>query len=66
MGDEARRFLKPGARMVWTVEAENHCEAMTKYYEHMGYGMYRPQRESDCDPYPSEWLTIQASDKKKA
>jgi hypothetical protein len=25
---------------VWTVEASSHFEAMTLYYEHMGWGQY--------------------------
>ena len=26
---------------MWTVEARSHFEAMTLYYEHMGWGDYR-------------------------
>jgi hypothetical protein len=26
--------------MVWTVEASSHFEAMTLYYDHMGWGEY--------------------------
>ena len=26
--------------MVWTVEAESHFEAMTRYYRHMGWGVH--------------------------
>jgi hypothetical protein len=32
--------LGPDARLVWTIEAANHFEAMTRYYEHMGWGEY--------------------------
>lgn len=37
-GDAARGLLGPNARLVWTVEAPSHFEAMTLYYEHMGWG----------------------------
>lgn len=35
-GDQARTLLSPRAKLVWTVEAQSHLEAMTLYYEHMG------------------------------
>jgi hypothetical protein len=40
MGDDARSQLGPQAQLVWTVEADNHIEAMTAYYAHMGWGVY--------------------------
>ncbi len=40
MGDDARKALELGSRLVWTVEAASHFEAMTKYYAHMGWGEY--------------------------
>lgn len=39
-GDDARSLLGPTARLVWTAEAKSHFEAMTLYYEHMGWGTY--------------------------
>lgn len=39
-GDGARSMLGPNARLVWTLEASSHLEAMTRYYEHMGWGVY--------------------------
>ena len=39
-GDDARAMLEPGARLVSSVEAASHFEAMTLYYEHMGWGPY--------------------------
>jgi hypothetical protein len=39
-GEAARAELTPSARLVWTVEAASHFEAMTLYYEHMGWGEY--------------------------
>ncbi len=28
------------AVLTWTVEADTHFDAMTQYYEHMGWGTY--------------------------
>jgi hypothetical protein len=40
MGADARRLLGAGARLVWTVEARSHFEAMTLYHKHLGWGEY--------------------------
>lgn len=40
MGDGARNLLGPKARLIWTVEAESHFEAMTLYYQRKGWGAY--------------------------
>ena len=40
MGDEARAMLTAPARLVWTVEARSHTDAMTKYYAYRGRGQY--------------------------
>ena len=37
-GDQARTLLEGNASIVWQCEAECHFEAMTKYYEHQGWG----------------------------
>lgn len=51
-GDAARALLEPGARCVWTVDAESHFEAMTKYYEYMAWGVYTSDfPEVDMQPY---------------
>ena len=50
-GDGARALLSPGAKLVWTVEAGSHFEAMTKYYEHMGWGVYKTDHKSDYEIY---------------
>jgi hypothetical protein len=47
-----RKLLHPDAKLVWTVEAESHFEAMTKYYEYMGWGKYTSAfPELDKQPY---------------
>ena len=53
-GAAARALLLPGARMVWSVEAPSHFEAMCKYYEYMGWGPYSSDFEAlDRRPYSS-------------
>jgi hypothetical protein len=59
MGDDARSRMAPGAQKVWTIEAESHFDAMSKYYAHMGWGAYTTEHAWDFEPYPDEWLQIQ-------
>jgi hypothetical protein len=59
MGDDARKARLPGARLVWTVDASSHFDAMTKYYEHMNWATYTSGQASDFESYPDEWLRIQ-------
>ena len=40
-GDDVRSLLAPEAKLVWTCMASSHFEAMTKYYEYMGWGEYK-------------------------
>jgi len=58
-GNDARRLLSPSARLVWTVEAGSHFEAMTKYYQYMGWGVYKTMCDWDYQPYPDDWLLAQ-------
>ena len=45
------------ARLTWTVEADSHFEAMTRYYEHQGWGVYhRLSRRRHPVPAPSAEL----------
>ena len=39
-GDAARAMLSSKARLTWTVEAASYFEAMTKYWEHQGWGAW--------------------------
>ena len=55
-GDGARNLLSPNAEMIWEVEAESHFEAMTAYYELMGWGEYTTDQPWDLKPYPEEWF----------
>ncbi|MGB6056913.1 MAG: hypothetical protein WBF71_01510 [Microthrixaceae bacterium] len=40
MGDDQRALHSDRAELVWTVEAASHFDAMTLFYEHMGWGVY--------------------------
>ena len=39
-GEDARALIGSGSRLVWTFDADSYFEAMTKYYEYMGWGDY--------------------------
>ena len=54
-GDGARIQLGTNAKLVWEVEAGSHFEAMTLYWEHMGWGEYKTDQSWDYEPYPEEW-----------
>jgi hypothetical protein len=58
-GEAARKLLPPGSKLVWTVEAGSHFEAMSKYYAHKGWGKYESDQPWDFEPYPEEWLKDQ-------
>ena len=51
MGDGARAHLSRSARLVWTVKASSHFEAMTLYYEHQGWGEYTTDQQWDHISY---------------
>lgn len=61
MGADARALLGRGAQKVWTVGASSHFEAMKKYYEYMGWGVYTTDHKWDHEPYPEDWLRLQKS-----
>ena len=52
-GNDARAGLSPMARLVWTVEAASHFEAMTLYYAHQGWGTYTTDQSWDHQTYES-------------
>ena len=65
MGNEVRRLLPTGSKMVWTVEAGSHFEAMSEYYHHIGLGEYKTDQAWDFEPYPDDWLKVQQSNNLK-
>lgn len=42
-GDSARSLLAPEAKLIWSCEASSFFEAMTRYYEYMGWGAYKSE-----------------------
>lgn len=49
--------LSSSARLVWTVEAASHGEAMTRYYAHQGWAPYKPDPawgDDVVEPYPPD------------
>ncbi len=58
-GDGARKLLAAGAKLIWTVDANSHYEAMTAYYKFKGWGKYTTDQEWDMQPYPEEWVKEQ-------
>ena len=42
-GEYALRSLGPNARLAWACEASSHFEAMTMYFECMGWGEYQSE-----------------------
>jgi hypothetical protein len=47
-------MLDASAQLVWEVEAGSHFEAMTLYYEHMGWGPYSTDQDWDYQPYSDD------------
>src|SRR5437899_4162353 len=59
LGEESRLLLGPNARMITTIEARCHFEAMTIYYRFMGWGEYTTDQSWDYQPYPEQWVVLQ-------
>lgn len=59
LGDDSRRLLGPNARILTTIWAGSHFEAMTIYYRLMGWGGYTTNESWDYQPYPTEWFLEQ-------
>jgi len=57
--DDARKQLPAGSKLIWTVEAGSHFDAMSKYYKYRGLGKYESDQAWDFKPYPEEWLKAQ-------
>jgi hypothetical protein len=58
-GDGARKLLGPNPKLIWTVDAGSHFEAMTAYYQFRDWGEYTTDQECDYQPYPQEWADSQ-------
>lgn len=62
-GDGHRAMLGDGARLLTTIVAGSWTEAMTAYYRHQGWGVYRPEPDWPDEPYPAEWVAEQRAAK---
>jgi hypothetical protein len=51
LGAESRSILEPGSKILHSFYANTHFEAMTKYYEFMGWGKYTSGFEIDKTTY---------------
>ncbi len=58
-GDHSRALLSKNAKLLTTVWASTHFEAMTLYYAIMGWGVFTTDQLWDFDPYPEEWVDEQ-------
>src|SRR6185312_13177789 len=60
-GEAARALNEPGSEWVWTFWASSHAEAMSIYYDFIGYGKYSPQYDDDLLLYlrVDGWLVRQ-------
>lgn len=59
LGNAARETLPTDAKLVWSVWATNHFEAMTRYYQRQEWGAYTTDQAWDFEPYPTEWIDEQ-------
>lgn len=50
-GDASRDLLEHGSTLIHTFSAGSHYEAMTIYYQFMGWGGYTTPFEQDKEPY---------------
>lgn len=53
-GDGCRRTLAPNARLLTTLEASSHFEAMTEYNRFLGREAYTTNEPWDYQPYPKD------------
>jgi hypothetical protein len=58
-GDKARTLHGPDARLVTTLRAGSHFEAMTRYYSLQDWGAYMTHHAQDYLPYPDDWARRQ-------
>ena len=50
-GDECRKLLEPGSKLIHEFYANSHFDAMTIYYKLMDWGTYTTEFEIDKQPY---------------
>jgi len=60
-GDAARTLNEPGSEWVWTFWASSHAQAMSIYYEFVGYEKYIARCDDDLVPYSQAMHDRQAA-----
>lgn len=50
-GNEQRKLMDPGSKIIHTFYANSHFEAMTIYYSFMNWGEYTTVQKEDKLPY---------------
>lgn len=60
-GDAARTINEPGSEWVWTFWASSHAQAMSIYYEFVGYEKYIARCDDDLVPYSQAMHDRQAA-----
>jgi hypothetical protein len=51
LGVQGRSLLEKGSQIIYSFYADSHFDAMTKYYEFMGWAKYETEFELDKNPY---------------
>ena len=54
------KMVGPNPKLLFTIKAGCHFEAMTLFYQRMGFGTYSTDRPEDHEPYPEEWAARQS------
>jgi hypothetical protein len=50
--------MKPSAKLIWTVEAESHFEAMTAYYKFQGWEYIQLTKNGICSHIQKDGVWI--------
>ncbi len=53
-GAPAHDLLPSHARKIWSVNATDLIDAMTKRNQHLGWGPYQPMLDESGQPYPAD------------
>ncbi|KAM3090644.1 hypothetical protein ACKFKF_34480 [Phormidesmis sp. 146-12] len=53
-GNDCRKLLEPGSKLIHEFYANSHFDAMTIYYKFMDWGTYTSKFEIDKQPYDKE------------
>ena len=53
-GEDCRKLLEPGSKLIHGFYANSHFEAMTIYYKFMDWGIYTTEFEIDKQPYDNK------------